>query len=350
MKVHEIIEIFIKNHTQIYQDMKNCEHGFLGKEPNPHHLEGSIWTHTMMVLKKAEDYGYNDIIKLSCLCHDLGKPYVYEDIIDKSRRRFTSHEAVSTFYTKEVLKSFKEVLNLSQSDIQFILSLVAQHGSLYNFFEYDRIPQKNHHKIVDRFDTDTFASLFKLYKCDHEGRFYTGDKTNKDVYEDFETILELMEIRDNSVEVKEIKSPHLIVMIGVPRSGKSTYVKSLNYNVVSRDDLVEKHGTGNSYNEKWKSLTKTQQKHIDTELMKNFQNLVKEGKNIVVDMTNMSKKSRKKWLVKNYKKTAVLVIESKSVIMERMTSDKNIPEYVVDNMMKSFVYPNLEEFDEVMAI
>ena len=94
-----------------------------------------------------------------------------------------------------------------------------------------------------------------------------------------------------------------------------------------------------------------EQKEIDSLLMTQYQEALKLEKNIIVDMTNMSKKSRKKWLndskTSGYFKLAKVFIEPKSVLMSRMTPEKSIPEFVIDSMMKSFVYPNLEEFKRV---
>jgi len=350
----EIIEIFIDNHKHIWNAMKSTEHGYLNKFTNPHHLEGSVWTHTMMVLKKAEDYEYDNLIKLACLCHDIGKVYLYEDIEDKNIRRFTNHEAVSTFYAREVLKTFQEKYFLHITEVQYILSLVSQHGSLYNFFVDGRIPQTNHFKIADRFDSNTFSGLIKLYKCDHEGRFYNEKSLNdKSVYNDFEDILTIMEINEHKSIIRKYKA-NLIILIGLPRSGKSTWVSEQNFLqetiIISRDDLVMKYGIGNSYTEKRKSLTDEQQLKIDKEIQSNFNLAVKNSKDIVVDMTNMSKKSRNKW-TKNahgYYKKAIMFIEDKNVLMSRMTKEKNIPETVIDSMMKSFVYPNTEEFDTII--
>jgi hypothetical protein len=162
----EIIEIFQKNHYYIWQDMVKCEHGYVGKFPNPHHLEGSIWAHTMMVMKEADKL--STIFKLAALCHDLGKPYVYEDL-DNGKRRFACHEAVSVFYAREVLRSF----DLDILETQRILDLVSQHGVLRNWQDKDgRIPEKYHSRIANMFTLDSFQDLAIFMECDANGRFF----------------------------------------------------------------------------------------------------------------------------------------------------------------------------------
>lgn len=352
IEISEIIEIFHKNHLPIQTGMALTEHGYKGKL-NPHHLEGTVWTHTMMVLKQAEQESI--IIKLAALCHDIGKAYTAVDIDETERRRFTSHEAVSTFYTKEVLESYNEVCELSKEDIDMIIFLVSNHGALYNFFEDGRIPRKHFSKLAKRFKSVQFAQLIKLYLADHEGRFYDKVSSRNDymIYDDFNDILDYMEVLEFDENVKCYQNV-ITVMIGLPRSGKSTIVSMLKDTViVSRDELVLKHGIGDNYSEKWKSLTDEQQKEIDAELLKVFNDTVKSEKDIVIDMTNMSKKSRRKWLsnkLNNYLKRAVLVITSKQTCLSRNTEEKHIPAVVFDNMMKTFVYPDFEEFDEIVLL
>jgi predicted kinase len=166
--------------------------------------------------------------------------------------------------------------------------------------------------------------------------------------DDINSITKLMK---NEEDTKTF-TKKLTVLIGPPRAGKTTHCSKLTNSVhISRDLLVEEVGKDTTYSEKWKSLSDLEQGDIDKLLNKNYQDALKSGKNIIVDLTNMSKKSRKKWLsdskTEDYLKVAKVFIEPKSVLMGRMTEEKNIPEYVIDNMMKSFVWPSLEEFDLV---
>jgi hypothetical protein len=46
----------------------------------------------------------------------------------------------------------------------------------------------------------------------------------------------------------------------------------------------------------------------------------------------------------------VLLIESKETVIGRMNQEKNIPEYVIDSMMKSFTFPDYEEFDVIEVL
>lgn len=353
--IPEIIKIFLANHLDLYKKMNEVDHAFGGWKPNKFHLEGSIWTHTCMVMKEAQNMRNPTLVtKLAALCHDLGKPFVYKDIDEKERRRFSQHEAVSTFYAKEVLESF----DVSDEIKKRVLYVVANHGSMYNFFDDGGITDANKEKLAAKYSSVEFDDLVEFYKCDHEGRFFEEEQTdrcNTDVYHDFLEIKDMIEVEETSGIELSVKDKSIIVLIGPPRAGKSTWVAN-NYSygtwVISRDGLVEDHGVGENYSEKWASLTPENQKEIDKILMQDFAAALKLDNDIIIDMTNMSKKSRKKWLhqAKGYNKIAKVFIESKSCLLSRNSPDKFIPEFIIDSMMKNFVYPLADEFDHVEVI
>ena len=154
-------------------------------------------------------------------------------------------------------------------------------------------------------------------------------------------------------EIKNDKEATLTILVGPPRSGKSTYCENVSSEVVvSRDIGVEAVGVGATYSDKWNSLTKDDHKLIDSLVSERFNRLVKEKSDIVIDMTNMSKKSRRKWLSdgrvkKNYKTKAIVFIESPACLLSRNTPQKTISVDVITRMMRNFVYPNYEEFDSI---
>lgn len=343
----DIIKIFVEKHFTTYTSMVMKSHFYSDFEPNPFHMEGGVWTHTMMVLKEAENA--SDVMKLAALCHDIGKAYVSEDKHEKKRRRFTNHEAVSTFHAKEVLESY----DLTKEEKHRILFIVANHGSFYNFFEEGRIPEKNYTKFTERFTYEQFLDLSEFYRYDHNGRFHVGesDRCNDDVYKDFKKILNIMRSEHVAFKSQTNTEKTITVLVGPPRAGKSTWVEN-NVNealVISRDDLVMKHGEGKTYSECWSSISQEKHKELDKEIQSMFQNAVKTGHDIVIDMTNMSKKSRRKWLAntKDYHKKSVVFIESPSCLISRNTPEKHIPLKVTDMMMRNFVWPQHDEFDHV---
>lgn len=80
----EIIERFKEfNNGELYHLMKHSDHGH--KEyRNPYHMEGSVWTHTEMVLEEAFKIDpENKMLIYAALLHDIGKIFTREVVFKK---------------------------------------------------------------------------------------------------------------------------------------------------------------------------------------------------------------------------------------------------------------------------
>jgi predicted kinase len=96
--------------------------------------------------------------------------------------------------------------------------------------------------------------------------------------------------------------PWVVFLIGVPGSGKSTwitnnFVKLNNPNILSTDNLLEEfaNSLGITYNEAW-NIASFQK--LEEKMYENLENSIINKNNIVVDRTNISIKSRLKILEK----------------------------------------------------
>ncbi len=123
--------------------------------------------------------------------------------------------------------------------------------------------------------------------------------------------------------------------------------------IISRDKLVEE-GPG-TYSENWAGLTQDDHRAIDQKIQKQYNDAIRQERNIIIDMTNMSKKSRKKWInsakSKGYFVKAEVFIEDPSVLKERSKDpEKLIPDFVIDSMIQRFVYPLKDEADIVHLV
>lgn len=349
LTAYGMIERFVNSFPDHYKNMNDIFHGYQGNGVNAYHGEGSVWTHTMMVVKEVETrFGNNSVLLIAALLHDIGKAYCYIDIDDKQRRRFSNHEAVSLFYAKDVLRIFE----VTEQDKNRILKIVAMHGNLYGYFKDGRIPENFFERIAAQYDRDTFIDLMDFYVCDHNGRFATG----KDVTVVDQAVSDMLVIMNMIVPKEEVKKQsNITVLMGPPRVGKSTWIAANTSSsdvVISRDALVEFYGRGKSYQEKWASLTDEMQKQIDGEIRANFSDALNEGKDIVVDMTNMSKKSRRKWLNdprvgQRYNSAGLVFIESPVTLFSRNSADKYISKNVINGMVERFAFPLEDEFDKV---
>lgn len=150
-------------------------------------------------------------------------------------------------------------------------------------------------------------------------------------------------------------TPKLYMLIGVPGSGKSTWIANQDWTkdipIVSSDKFIDEHAAkeGKTYNEVFADYVK-----IATRLMDN-QVLICKANNtdIIWDQTNTSVKSRKAKLDKleGYEKIAVVFrTPEKEELDKRLVQrvGKHIPANVMESMIANLQEPTEEEgFKEI---
>jgi len=150
----------------------------------------------------------------------------------------------------------------------------------------------------------------------------------------------------------------LYMLIGVPGSGKSTWIKNQSWSdntvVVSSDYFIDEYAEkqGKTYNEVFADYAP-----IAMRLMNN-QVLIAQvnGCDIIWDQTNTSVKSRKSKLamLPNYEKIAVVFMTPNKVEHDRRLASrigKNIPEKIMTLMINGLQEPTEEEgFKEILYV
>ena len=155
--------------------------------------------------------------------------------------------------------------------------------------------------------------------------------------------------------------PELIMLCGIPTSGKSTYVEKLkkmkyweNAVVLSTDSYIEEYAkrVGQTYNEVFDDVIPDATRELELEF-----NMAKdEGKDIIWDQTNLSVKTRRKKLLKlpsYYRRNAVYFEVSLEEALERNKhrEGKFIPESILKRMWHQFEIPTRnEDFDYVEKV
>tara|TARA_R110000868_G_scaffold36249_1_gene128792 strand:- start:741 stop:1223 length:483 start_codon:yes stop_codon:yes gene_type:complete len=152
--------------------------------------------------------------------------------------------------------------------------------------------------------------------------------------------------------------PELVMLCGIPCSGKSTYMDKLrayeyweNSVVLSTDNYIEEQAKrlGMTYNEVFQDCIDEATRQLEM----SFVRAKEEGKRIIWDQTNLSIKTRKKKLIKVpsiYKRTAVWFrVDLEEAFKRNETREgKFIPESILKRMYHQFEVPTLEEgFDFV---
>ena len=144
-------------------------------------------------------------------------------------------------------------------------------------------------------------------------------------------------------------------LIGVPGSGKSTWVKNQDWAkdcvVVSTDEFVEDYAkeVGSTYNEVFDDYMPTAVKLMADKVVRARE----QGKDIIWDQTSMSIKSRKRKfnMLPDYEHIAVIFKTPEPLELKRRLNSrpgKNIPDHVMKSMIKSFDIPTVEEgFKEI---
>lgn len=156
--------------------------------------------------------------------------------------------------------------------------------------------------------------------------------------------------------------PLIIFLVGLPLTGKTTFVKEyeqnlLDFEIISRDDLLLRE-TGKSDNQEAWQCASVDNLHgkIDSILMQKISNCVIYQKNILIDMTNLRLNARAEKLAlipENYFKLSLrFMLPDEATLLQRneerqAKEGKFIPPDVLTRMKDSAQFPNsiTGEFD-----
>ena len=146
------------------------------------------------------------------------------------------------------------------------------------------------------------------------------------------------------MNLKHLKEPFVIILIGPPLSGKSTWIRE-NFpttEVISRDETVmEVYGSRN-YTEAFNNVD---QKQVDKVLTQKFLDANSSKKNVIVDMTHMASKRRKQnlnYFSNDYYKLGVIFPilsddEYEKRNQKRIEEEnKDLPMRIVKSMISSY--------------
>jgi predicted kinase len=161
-------------------------------------------------------------------------------------------------------------------------------------------------------------------------------------------------------ETLKNNQPWVVLLIGPPLSGKTTFINNqlgdFDFEIISRDKIVVDVFGQDDYNSAFGSVD---QKEVDRILKKQFEDLSKSLSNVVVDMTNMTRKRRissLSYFKDHYKIGIIFPILDQSeyeVRNKKRTGEerKTIPIGVVKNMISSYqTISKIEGFDKVFSI
>ncbi|MBE0377715.1 multifunctional CCA addition/repair protein [Pseudoalteromonas prydzensis] len=140
-------------------------------QPKNHHPEGDVYIHTMLVLKRAADLGFDVETRFTALTHDFGKAYCYQKY-----GNLHGHEQVGI----KVINEFCERLKVPNK-LKALAALTSDnHTRCHKLFELT--PKKVHRFIVEKMNAlehpQRFLQFLQACLCDAQGR--GEDFVNKD--------------------------------------------------------------------------------------------------------------------------------------------------------------------------
>ena len=146
------------------------------------------------------------------------------------------------------------------------------------------------------------------------------------------------------------------MLIGVPGSGKSTWISKQNFDmsntvVLSTDNIIEREAAkmGLTYSQAFGKV-----KNANGEMIRDLKAAIKAGKNIVWDQTNLTEKNRKgklSQLTDDYIKHAVFFpTPDEDELKKRLNSrpGKFIPPNIMTAMKSQLEEPSVNEGFEVV--
>lgn len=160
----QLLHWFQTNYPELKENLLNCHHNFDNSDTNPHHIEGDCWSHTMMVCKVAQLKGYNSVVQVAALLHDIGKPNTRKVNSSNNHVRFFGHEELSATMAEPLVADLVEREMIRRDEADEVIELIALHAYLYKHTEDE---------IVEKFreNLPLFKNLIKLRECDDLGRF-----------------------------------------------------------------------------------------------------------------------------------------------------------------------------------
>jgi len=148
--------------------------------------------------------------------------------------------------------------------------------------------------------------------------------------------------------------PSMTMLCGLPYSGKSTFLQSINADYVSTDMYIEEYAKEKnlSYNEVFADAYKIAESWMYADIA----HYVTNNTSFWWDQTNLSRKSRinkLKFIPANWQKNILVFNTPFDVIVSRIPNrpNKKIPLGILEEMQSSFVFPTKDEgWDNIYQI
>lgn len=219
--------------------------------------------------------------------------------------------------------------------------------------------------------TKLLAAYQKVHKIIISCETLEQVNTAKVLVHHFDTLFGIQELTnifnlllDRKIFLIENKiKPVVYFLIGPPGVGKSTYIEDIllpigRYTIVSTDNIIVEKGKelNLNYNQAYRHFNF---KDIEKEFYDKLKLAIVERNDIIIDKCNLSPKVRKRilrLLTDDYIKIAIIFdFSDVEMIMKRLykraiEEDKYISKRTFEDMLKSYVEPTLEDFNQIIKL
>ena len=326
----DILKAFLEN-KELVKSMHDCDHGHEGSA-NPYHLEGSVWTHTMLVYNEANQYNKFDLIM--ALCHDIGKVIVRK-VKDDGKVSFYGHADASIQSTIDFIYRLYSKGLLFDDEIEYFLNhaFVAMANHM---IYYQNVNKLNHFSCDDQQLKNYFV---KMAKIDGNGSICKSGKIKENI----------KELKAFYPKKWDIKLPTVTIWTGLPGSGKDYLAEKTGDEILSFDDIRLDVYRNVKLNSGWYNLNSEERyanafeycNENKVDLMKlisrKARKLLQKGKDISICNTSLTRKSRRSIINSigtKYNYVIKQVFVPTEIILERNSNrDKLIPVNVINRMM-----------------
>lgn len=309
LKKYGILEQLIPAFKQTYNFNQN----------NPHH-DLNLFSHIATAVNSAN---YSLEVKLAMVFHDLGKPKTATP--NKKDRNITSyykHEVESARIAESFFKQFNVEHKLANEVIDIILAHMNKNMGL--------------EKLKSKYGKQLGLKILHAHLADTMGRLNPNTDEINTIINRISEFTSQKEIR---TEYK-LNKPTMIILIGLPRSGKSTFAQTYynDYDYISRDFVRENvFGYKGNMNHEGE-VTKICNEALNESLSQKH--------NIIIDNTNIQRKYRRKFITQaqahGYNIKAVYINTPYEQLLENADKD-DFPINVIESMMNRLNLPSYEE-------
>ena len=396
MQIVDILKWFCKNYSHYVKQMQESDHNLSLEDLNPHHAEGTVWTHLMCTLVKLRDslnntnYSFNQNAEiemiLALLLHDIGKPFcrklIKDEIQNITKVVFYNHEQYSTYLAIDILNKFEQDFPNVKLRKERILMLINWHTVFHKM--RDSIIDLGVNNIdITQTKKDEFNAQFNISQFDDSDEFWfqmitvtEADTYGRLAYVDYNKeeakynfLKSYMSYRETN-KTNRYNLPELIIPIGIPGCGKTTLINQLlktkEYEVLGTDKLLMERYPTLLYSEAYmKAETQTSKQYnnenvfyeLEMQMFNELETLTKKRRNIIIDRTNCTKSARDRifgHIKGKYYKTAYVFLVGESTIINqnkmREKEGKNLQDYIINTKAKELFIPSYVNFDRIEFI